>query len=205
MADQEEVRTNPNKIVYLMTRIAKKKGVDNKAGYVVKPIAVKDIEKQADFGTFKITRTRDCIAYTNYVGYSVITKPYTTTPEGQATKLSLYEWLNYALEMQEYLTEHKDEKNPDLDMTNGEWLEQIKVITEANLTKPCVVFTDADYATEEALNHIKWLNEKTKQLQAAMTQTPPEEDEKKNEEEFGRAVGDENLRNNLQLDNIEGD
>lgn len=191
--------------MYLMTRIAKKKGVDNKAGYVVKPIAVKDIEKQADFGTFKITRTKDCIAYTNYVGYSVITKPYTTTPEGQATKLSLYEWLNYALEMQEYLTEHKDEKNPDLDMTNGEWLEQVKIITEANLTKPCVVFTDADYATEEALNHIKWLNEKTKQLQAAMTQTPPEEDEKKNEEEFGRAVGDENLRNNLQLDNIEGD
>ena len=107
--------------------------------------------------------------------------------------------------MQEYLTEHKDEKNPDLDMTNGEWLEQVKIITEANLTKPCVVFTDADYATEEALNHIKWLNEKTKQLKAAMTQTPPEEDEKKNEEEFGRAVGDENLRNNLQLDNIEGD
>ena len=102
-----------------MARIAKKKGIDNKAGYVVKPIAVKDIEKQADFGTFKITRTRECIAYTNYVGYSVITKPYTTTPEGQATKLSLYEWLNYALEMQEYLTEHKDEKNPDLDMTNG--------------------------------------------------------------------------------------
>ena len=204
MADQEGARTKPNKR-NLMGRIAKKKGVDNKAGYVVKPIAVKDIEKQADFGTFKITRTRDCIAYTNYVGYSVITKPYTTTPEGQATKLSLYEWLNYALEMQEYLTEHKDEKNPDLDMTNGEWLEQVKVITEANLTKPCVVFTDADYATEEALNHIKWLNEKTKQLQAAMTQTPPEEDEKKNEEEFGRAVGDENLRNNLQLDNIEGD
>ena len=188
-----------------MAKIANKKGVDNKAGYVVKPIAVKDIEKQADFGTFKITRTRYCIAYTNYVGYSVITKPYTTTPEGQATKLSLYEWLNYALEMQEYLTEHKDEKNPDLDMTNGEWLEQVKIITEANLTKPCVVFTDADYATEEALRHIKWLNEKTKQLQAAMTQTPPEEDEKKNEEEFGRAVGDENLRNNLQLDNIEGD
>ena len=204
MADQEGARTKPNKR-NLMGRIAKKKGVDNKAGYVVKPIAVKDIEKQADFGTFKITRTRDCIAYTNYVGYSVITKPYTTTPEGQATKLSLYEWLNYALEMQEYLTEHKDEKNPDLDMTNGEWLEQVKIITEANLTKPCVVFTDADYATEEALNHIKWLNEKTKQLQAAMTQTPPEEDEKKNEEEFGRAVGDENLRNNLQLDNIEGD
>ena len=39
--------------------IANKKNVDNNAGYVVKPIAGKDIEKQADFGTFKITRTRE--------------------------------------------------------------------------------------------------------------------------------------------------
>lgn len=188
-----------------MARIAKKKSVDNKAGYVVKPIAVKDIEKQADFGTFKITRTRDCIAYTNYVGYSVITKPYTTTPLGQATKLSLYGWLNYALEMQEYLTEHKDEMNPDVGITNGRWLELIKLITESNLTRPCVVFTDTDYALEAAERHLGWLEEKNRQLKAAIEQTPPEEDEKKNEEEFGRAVGDENLRNNLQLDNIEGD
>ena len=185
--------------------IANKKNVDNNTGYVVKPIAVKDIEKEADFGTFKITRTRECIAYTNYVGYSVITKPYTTTPDGKATELSLYAWLNYALEQKEYLEQHKDEKHPDLDFTNGEWLEQIKVITEANLTKPCVVFTDADYAMEEALNHIKWLNDRAKLLQDTMTVTPPEENEKANEEEFGRAVGDENLRNNLQLDNIEGD
>ena len=261
-----------------MTRIAKKKGVDNKAGYVVKPIAVKDIEKQADFGTFKITRTRECIAYTNYVGYSVITKPYTTTPFGQATELSLYEWLNYLLESKDEIEKHKNEPflingnvlfrdredailddgtvdvcyyrqykqeierykaennglpEPDgkywlLDdddeyneyiykdadgtwwpkstiFTYGDWLENLKMITEANLTKPCVVFTDADYAKKAADEHSKWLDEKLKQLRAAMTQTPPEEDEKKNEEEFGRAVGDENLRNNLQLDNIEGD
>ena len=185
--------------------IANKKNVNNKAGYVVKPVAVKDIEKEADFGTFKITRTRECIAYTNYVGYSVTTKPYTTTPDGKATELSLYAWLNYALEQKEYLEQHKDEKHPDLDFTNGEWLEQIKVITEANLTKPCVVFTDADYAMEEALNHIKWLNDKAKLLQDTMTVTPPEENEKANEEEFGRAVGDENLRNKLQLYNIGGD
>ena len=50
--------------------------------------------------------------------------------------------------------------------------EQIKVITEANLTKPCVVFTDADYATEEAIRHIKWLNEKTKQLHPRPQQCP---------------------------------
>lgn len=184
---------------------ANKKNVNNKAGYVVKPIAVKDVEKEADFGTFKITRTRECIAYTNYVGYSVITKPYTTTPEGKPTELSLYSWLNYVLENKEYFEEHKDEKHPDLDMTNGEWLEQMKIITEANITKPCVVFTDVNYAIEEALKHVKWLNEKSQQLLGAMTQTPPEEDEKANAEEFGRAVGDEEIRNNITLDNTEGD
>ena len=173
--------------------IANKKDVNNKAGYVVKPIAVMDIEKEADFGTFKITRTRECIAYTNYIGYSVITKPYTTTPEGKATELSLYAWLNYALEQKEYLEQHKDEKQADLDLTNGEWLEQIKIITEANITKPCVVFTDINVACDEAAKHIQWLNEKAKQLQQAMTTPPPEEDEKANAEEFGRAIADENL------------
>lgn len=184
---------------------ANKKNVNNKAGYVVKPIAVKDVEKEADFGTFKITRTRECIAYTNYVGYSVITKPYITTPEGKPTELSLYSWLNYALENKEYLEEHSREEYPDLGITNGEWLEQVKIITEANITKPCVVFTDTDYAVEEALRHVKWLNEKTQQLRDIMTQTPPEEDEKANEVEFGNAIMDENIREIITADNTKVD
>lgn len=187
-----------------MARIARKKNVNNEAGYVVVPVSAKDIEKQADFGTFKITRSRDSIIYTNYVGYSVITKPYTTTPEGKATELSLYAWLNYAIEQKEYLEQHKDEKHPDIDMTNGEWLEQIKIITEANITKPCVVFTDMDYAIEEALKHIKWLDEKTKQLQEAMTSSLSEEDIKANEEAFGEAISTDNFISVVN-DNKEGE
>lgn len=163
------------------------------AGYVVKPIAVKDIDKQEDFGTFKITRTRDSIAYTNYAGYSVITRPYTTTPEGKATELSLYAWLNYVLEIKEYLDAHKDEPFEDLDATCGEWLDALKVVTEANITKPCVVFTDSNYAMEEADRHIKWLEEKSKQLMAAMSSPISEEDEKANAEEFGRAIDSDNV------------
>lgn len=178
--------------------IARKKKVNNKAGYVIKPVAVNDIVKQADFGSFKITRTRDCIAYTNHVGYSVITKPYTTTPLGQATKLSLYGWLNYALEMKEYLVEHKDEDSGVGNLTNGQWLEQIKIITESNITRPCVVFTDANYAMKAAQEHMDWLDEKLKQLRAAMTQTPPEEDEKANAVAFGEAIDTENFLNVMQ-------
>lgn len=173
-------------------RLASKKKVNNAVGYVVKPIAVKDIEKQADFGTFKITRTMDNIAYTNYVGYAVITKPYTTTPEGKATELSLYAWLNYVMEIKEYLDAHKDEPFEDLGVTCAEWLETLKVVTEANITKPCVVFTDSDYAMKEADNHIKWLNEKSQQLLDAMSAPLPEEDEKAVAEEFGRAIDAEN-------------
>ena len=310
-----------------MARIARKKRVNNESGYVVVPVSAKDIEKQADFGTFKITRSRDSIIYTNYVGYSVITKPYTTTPEGKATELSLYAWLNYALEQKEYLEQHKDEpldpddkfncefwlpslvsadmqlcgedygvySQDDFDnaeicfsdvyiylrkymdifnehynepfgktnikcgkwmeyynenedilkkaydarneyeelqennseetfhqilearkkyleydkpfsgvMTCGKWLEQIKIITEANLTKPCVVFTDMDYAIEEALKHIKWLDDKTKQLQEAMTLSISEEDVKANEEAFGEAINTENFISVVN-DNKEGD
>lgn len=162
-------------------------------GYVVLPIEVGDVELEADFGTFKISRTKSCIAYTNYVGYSVITKPYTTTPKGISTELSLYSWLNYALESKEYLESHKEDIHPDFGITCGEWLEQIKIITEANVTKPCVVFTDVDYACEEALKHIEWLNEKAKDLQLAMTTPPEEEDEKKVAEYFGDAISTDNL------------
>ena len=45
--------------------IARKKKVNNKAGYVIKPVAVNDIVKQADFGSFKLTITKDCACYTN--------------------------------------------------------------------------------------------------------------------------------------------
>ncbi len=180
--------------------IANKKTVNNKAGYVVKPIVAKDIVKQADFGTFKITKTKESIAYTNYVGYVVITKPYTTTPEGNATELSLYAWLNYILDIKEHLDAHKDEPFEDLGVTCGDWLETLKFVTEANITKPCVVFTDSNYAMQEADRHIKWLNEKSKQLMEAMSAPVPEEDEKANAEEFGRAIDAENAAAILDME-----
>lgn len=184
------------------TKIANKKTVNNNAGYVVKPIAAKDIEKQADFGTFKITRTRGSIAYTNYAGYAVITKPYTTTPEGKSTGLSLYAWLNYVLESKEYLDTHKEEPYENLGVTCGEWLETLKLVTEANITKPCVVFTDSDYALQEADRHVKWLNEKSKQLMEAMSAPAPEEDEKANAEEFGRAIDAEAATKALEKEDV---
>lgn len=174
----------------------------NPTGYIVKPITEKDSVKHTDFGVFKITKTKDSIAYTNHVGYTVITKPYTTTPQGKATELSLYAWLNYVLEIKDYLDEHKDEPYEDLGVTCAEWLETLKIVTEANITKPCVVFTDSDYAMKEADNHIKWLNEKSRQLMESMSAPVPEEDEKANAEEFGRAVDAENAARTWEQESI---
>lgn len=176
---------------------ANKKNTNAITGYVVKPITTKDIVKQADFGTFKITKTKESIAYTNYVGYAVITKPYTTTPQGEAAELSLYAWLNYVLEIKEHLDNHKDQPFEDLGITCQQWLETLKIVTEANITKPCVVFTDSDYAIQEADKHVKWLDQKAKQLLEAST-TPPEEDQKEIAQEFGRAIDRENTINILK-------
>ena len=188
-----------------MTRIAKKKGVDNKAGYVVKPIAVKDIEKEADFGTFKITRTRECIAYTNHVGYAVIVTPWTTTPECNPAQTSLYEWLNYVLENKEYYEAHKDELIEGTDVTYGQFLWTLDVTTQANMTTPCIAFASYDIAVERANEFIAKMKDFGVKLKETMNTPPPEEDEKANAVEFGRAIADENLRNVLSSENIEGD
>ena len=69
--------------------------------YEVRPVTESDIVKQDDFGTFRIIKTPWNIIYTNYVGYTVMTTPYTTTPQGRSGKLSLYEWLEYVLNSKE--------------------------------------------------------------------------------------------------------
>ena len=119
--------------------------------YEVRPVTESDIVKQEDFGTFRIIKTPWNIIYTNYVGYTVMTAPYTTTPQGRSGKLSLYEWLEYVLNSkEEFLSSEKETLN-ELGITYGEWLEHMKEMTEAVMTKPCVVFTDLDYA--EKLEH----------------------------------------------------
>ena len=185
--------------------LANKKDVNNKAGYVVKPIAVKDIEKEADFGTFKITRTRECIAYTNYVGYSVIVKPWTTTAECVPTQVSLYEWLNIVLNYKDYLEANKDKPFEETEITCGEFLWTLETLTKANMETPCIAFASYDIAVSRTNEFLQKLKDLGVKLNEVMNTPPPEEDEKANAVEFGRAVGDEYIRNNITLDNTEGD
>ena len=78
----------------------------------------------------------------------------------------------------------------------------------AVMTKPCVVFTDLDYAVNEATEHIKWLESKSKELMEAMN-TPvteeSEEDIKKNAEHDAEAIATENFLETLKEEGHEVD
>ena len=176
--------------------------------YEVRPVTESDIVKQEDFGTFRIIKTPWNIIYTNYVGYTVMTAPYTTTPQGRSGKLSLYEWLEYVLNSKEEFLSRKDEILNELGITYGEWLEHMKEMTEAVMTKPCVVFTDLDYAVKEATEHIKWLESKSKELMEAMSTPVTEESEddvKKNAEHDAEAIATENFLETLKEEGHETD
>ena len=66
--------------------------------------------------------------------------------------------------------------------TNKEFVDGMKVLTEANLVKPMTVFTDINEAQKEAENYMKWMEGQMKDLDKAMNTTPPEEDLKTNAE-----------------------
>ena len=72
--------------------------------------------------------------------------------------------------------------------TNLEFLDGMKVVTEANLIKPMAVFTDIDEAQKEAENYLKWMEKQMKDLDKAMSTTPPEEDLKANAEFEQKAI-----------------
>lgn len=173
---------------------ASKKKVDNTLGELyIRGIKKEEIVKQTDFGTFVITEAKHCITFHNHTGYTVTTRPYTVTPMGKATEWSLYRWLKYISDIKDYLEQHPNEEFEDTGITCEDFLFAIKTITETNLTKPTVVFTDYEYAQEEALKYIEWLKVKQQQLLDTMNAEAPEEDEAANAEFEGQRMMAEEL------------
>lgn len=69
-----------------------------------------------------------------------------------------------------------------------EFLDGMKVLTEANLIKPMAVFTDINEAQKEAENYMKWIEQQMNDLNKAMNTTPSEEDLKANAEFEQKAI-----------------
>lgn len=135
-----------------------------------------EIVERGDFGSFEVIKTKRGIMFKTYTGFHVWTTPYAVGTDGKAHKMSLYSWLEELLAFKLIAEGHEDELIDDTGVKKGDILEAMKITTEANLTRSMVVFTDRDYAIQEANRYMDWLKEQTDRLIKTMKEKPQEED-----------------------------
>lgn len=145
-------------------------------------LSEKDLLEKEEFGSFYIEIYKTGIMFSNYTGYRVFTTPYAVGLDGVAHETSLYAWLKYMVDFKKSIKDKENEMFGETTSTNKEFLDGMKVLTEANLIKPMAVFTDINEAQKEAENYMKWMEGQMKDLNKAMNTTPPEEDLKANAE-----------------------
>ena len=145
-------------------------------------IEEKDVLERENFGSFEIVITKGYAWFKNYTGFRAFTTPYAVGLDGVAHETSLYAWLKYMVDFKKSIKDKENEMFGETTSTNKEFLDGMKVLTEANLIKPMAVFTDINEAQKEAENYIKWMEGQMKDLNKAMNTTPPEEDLKANAE-----------------------
>ena len=147
-----------------------------------------DVLERENFGSFEIVVFKQGICFKNYTGYKVFTTPYAVGLDGVAHETSLYAWLRYMVDFKKSIKGKENEMFGETTSTNKEFLDGMKVSTEANLIKPMTVFTDINDAQKEAENYMKWMEGQMKDLNKAMNTTPPEEDLKANAEFEQKAI-----------------
>lgn len=147
-----------------------------------------DVLERENFGSFEIVVFKQGICFKNYTGYKVFTTPYAVGLDGVAHETSLYAWLRYMVDFKKSIKGKENEMFGETTSTNKEFLDGMKVLTEANLIKPKTVFTDINDAQKEAENYMKWMEGQMKDLNKAMNTTPPEEDLKANAEFEQKAI-----------------
>lgn len=147
-----------------------------------------DVLERENFGSFEIVVFKQGICFKNYTGYKVFTTPYAVGLDGVAHETSLYAWLRYMVDFKKSIKGKENEMFGETTSTNKEFLDGMKVLTEANLIKPMTVFTDINDAQKEAENYMKWMEGQMKDLNKAMNTTPPEEDLKANAEFEQKAI-----------------
>lgn len=147
-----------------------------------------DVLERENFGSFEIVVFKQGICFKDYTGYKVFTTPYAVGLDGVAHETSLYAWLRYMVDFKKSIKGKENEMFGETTSTNKEFLDGMKVLTEANLIKPMTVFTDINDAQKEAENYMKWMEGQMKDLNKAMNTTPPEEDLKANAEFEQKAI-----------------
>lgn len=165
-----------------------------------------EITEQENFGSFEVIKTKRGIMFKNYNGYHVWTTPYAVGTDGKAHETSLYSWLDELLKLKKAFVGRENEKIIEgSEATKGDLLESARIATEANLVRPMVVFTDRDYAYEEAQRYIDWMKEQMEALQKAAETPAPEEDEKANAEFNAKVDAYETMHQMIQEEENAGE
>lgn len=123
-----------------------------------------DLVEKRDFGSFSVVRTTRGLMYENYTGYHIWTTAYAGWIDGTAKEKNLYSWLNHLMELAKSAELMPDEEYEGTGMTYSAFLDSMKILTESVLSYPMVAFADLPRATEFALNHMKWLRERSELL-----------------------------------------
>lgn len=147
-----------------------------------------DVLERENFGSFEIIISKQGAIFKNYTGYRVFTTPYAVGLDGVAHETSLYAWLKYVVDFKKSIKGKENEMFGETGSTNQEFLDGMKVLTEANLIKPQAVFTDINEAQKEAENYMKWMEGQMKDLEEVINTAPPEEDLKANAEFEQKAI-----------------
>lgn len=147
-----------------------------------------DVLERENFGSFEIIISKQGAIFKNYTGYRVFTTPYAVGLDGVAHETSLYAWLKYVVDFKKSIKGKENEMFGETGSTNQEFLDGMKVLTEANLIKPQAVFTDINEAQKEAENYMKWLGGQMKDLEEVINTAPQEEDLKANAEFEQKAI-----------------
>lgn len=136
-----------------------------------------DIVKVSDFGGFELIFTKTGVMFKTHTGFHVWCTPYVLDLEGKAHENSLYAWLRQLAEAKEsYSGEAALEPFEEMEnVTKGDILDSMRIITEANMTHPITAFVDMETATQFASKRLAWLGEMQEKLATAMTEEVKEE------------------------------
>lgn len=147
---------------------------------IVFKIEDNEIVERENFGHFEVLITKTGALFKTYTGFHVWTARYALGVDGKAGDMTLFSWLEALVHKKKEIVGHENEPyDGNSDITKGDMLESLKIVTEANLTASMSVFANEERAIKAAQSHIDWLKGYMEKLDSEMRKRAEEVDEKK--------------------------